>query len=184
MYGLFIWGSFSSPQGDSASSRMRASLAPTHSFSPTTSPTFVVPVVVLYLSQRLVRGDFMTRETPEQVCEEGAHAKYSCERVTALVSTASTPMRRRVREMKGVMVSFGHDHAVVAHDVADLWVLELGLPEQVWTGTDQDGGVGEDRCKDWTTVDGYGVYGERGMTDGDARCSESKRLLCVCKSKL
>lgn len=155
------------------------------SYSPTASPTFIVPVVVLYLSRRAVRGDFAGGESPEAVCEEGAHELYGCDRVSALITTAAVPLRRRVRHMKDVMVSFEHDNHIVAHDVSEVWTgLALGLHQRVWTGTDADGGVGEDRCKDWTSTEGYGVYGSNSLADGDAACSESLRLLCVCSSRL
>lgn len=156
------------------------------SFSPTASPTFIVPVVVLYLSRRAVRGDFMGTGgvTPESVCEEDAHEMYGCDRVTALISTSTVPLRRRAREMKDAFVSFEHDH-IVAHDVSDVWTgLRIQLRERVWTGTDVDGGVGEDRCEDWTSARGYGVYGQDQTADGDAVCSDRLKLLCVCKSRL
>ncbi len=159
-----------------------SSRAPTGTHAPSASPTFVVPVVVAYLSSRAVRGDFMLRETsPEAVCEEGAHETYGCVHIAAMISTRTIPLRRRVRDMKSVMVSFGG--GVVAHDVTDLWTfVDLNLHESVWTGTDESGGLGEDDCEDWTSVLGYGVYGQRTLRDGDARCSDVKRLMCACRA--
>lgn len=160
--------------------------APTGSAAPSLSPTFIVPVVVLYVSNRTVPGDFALRETPESVCMESASP--TCDHVSAMISTSNLPLRRRARGMKGAMVSFGaHEHNhIIAHDVADVWLgaFELGLQEDVWTGTDAHGGVGDERCNDWTSVQGYGIYGRRTLVDGDADCSSRKRLLCMCKSKL
>lgn len=158
------------------------------SWAPSASPTFVVPIVVVYLSSRSVPGYFMARgETPEGICEEEAHARHGCDRVSALVSTRSTPVRRRVRDMKHVFVYF-QDHHVIAHDVADLWTLGehvLGLPEEVWTGSNPDGGAAEDGgCDDWTGIAGYGVVGRLTVSDGEVRCDQERKLLCICKTKL
>lgn len=176
------------PAGAPAIRGPLGSRAPTASAAPSRSPTFVVPVVVAYPSLRAVRGDFAARETPEAVCEEGARERYGCESVSALVSTGALPMRRRARAMRGAMVSIG-SHAqnhIVAHDVADLWTqaVDLELHEEVWTGADAAGGAGDERCEDWTSVQGHGIYGRRTLVDGDASCADSKRILCVCMGKL
>lgn len=150
---------------------------------PSASPTFVYPVAMLYLSARRVPGDFARRESPEAVCEEEAHARYRCERVSALISTSRLPLRRRARGLKHLLVAF-ESHHVAAHDVSELWTsgFELALHESVWTGTDAVGGVGDEHCDDWTQTGGRGITGMHTLVDDDAPCAESRRLLCVCRS--
>lgn len=155
---------------------------PTLTFRPSTSPTYVDWAVVVYYSERVVRGDFATKWTPEAVCEEGAYLRYGCREISVLVSTRTRPTRRRVRGMKGHLVSFGPH--VAAPDVSEMWRMSLNLKEIVWTGCTDEGGTDVENCSDWTRIDGYGVTGHDRLHDSSASCGEEHRLLCVCKTKL
>lgn len=158
--------------------------SPTASAAPTASPTFVVPAVVMYLSSRAVRGDFALSETPEVVCEENARVRFGCGRVAALISTSSAALRRRGAEMRGIMVSFQHDGHVMAHDATDIWAgdVRLDLAERAWTGSGPNGQTDDSRCDDWTSTSGFGAVAERTLSDGDARCSEHHRIMCLCRT--
>lgn len=152
-------------------------------YSPTASPTFVIPVVTLYVSSRKVRGDFALKDAPEVVCKE--NPPHACDAVAALISTRDQSARRRARDMRGAMISF--ENHVLAHDAAEIWTssVALDLHHRVWTGTENSGVAGEDRCEDWTSIRAYGIYGGRlGLTDGETSCAEFLHLLCMCKTHL
>jgi hypothetical protein len=166
------------------STRIRGERENNQTYSPTLSPTFVVPVTVMYLSQRAVRGDFIASgETPESICKEKAYELYACSRVAPLISAWRVSLRKRAREMKNMMVSYEH-RGVIAHEIAEIWSPEFKLNsvEEIWTGSNADGSTAEDRCLDWTSTSGYGVVGSIGISDGEQRCVERRRLLCVCKT--
>lgn len=166
---------------------LRVSPTPTHSLAPSASPTFVVPVAVVYLSRRAVRGDFMLREDPERVCEEGAHALYGCARVAPLLSTLGVSLRRRAREMTDVEVVGYEAHGAIAHEVADLWTpgaVDLGAEAEFWSGAEPDGSEAAERCADFTSLSGRGVVGSRSISDGLAPCAEARRLLCICRTSV
>lgn len=175
-----------SPADAPSSPHLRTSNETLASYSPTSSPTFVVPVAIMYMSKRAVRGDFMRTSTPESVCEESAHAMYACTRVAPLLSTEHTSFRKRAREMKRMLVSYEH-HGVIAHEVEDVWTIpefDIGAEREFWSGSNPDGSVASERCMDWTSVSGFGVIGSHTISESEAACNEERHLLCICKTTL
>jgi hypothetical protein len=86
--------------------------------------------------------------------------------------------------MKHMMVSYSG--GVVAHEIEDLWSesFDLGGAYEFWSGSHADGTMTNERCKDWTSMEGYGVVGSRTLSESESPCSEYKKILCICKTKI